>query len=475
MNIVMSGVDHRIAGVEGRECYALSQAQQAELLARAGKTPGVLGAVVLATCNRTEIYLSLEQDASSDPFSLLGADGRAHESHAGDDCFYHLASVASGALSGIFAEDQILAQVKSALVFAREHRSLDSALEVFFREAIAAAKRVKTELRLSHGDNSVASAARELLEQYGEPGKALVIGNGEIGRLTAATLCQAGWRVTMTLRQYRHGEAVIPSGVEVVPYEERYGRLAGFDAVVSATASPHCTIEAEKLKDVSPLPRVFLDLAMPRDIDPAVGLLPGVKLYNIDEVSDRAACAAARREADGRMKPIFESALLELRRWEEGRAQPAQEPTRAHFPLFVSCTGKKALVVGGGKIASRRVHTLAPYTFEITVVAPEAGEEIRRLAAEGRLVWLQKPYEPSDLDGAFLAVAATGSREVNHEVAWQARHRGVFASIADCREECTFYFPAVAEHGRVTVGICGDGSAHHDVSAAARKIREALE
>jgi hypothetical protein len=132
--------------------------------------------------------------------------------------------------------------VKAALAFAREHRAPDSALEVFFRQAITAAKRVKTELRFSHGDCNVAAAAREILRERGDCERVLVIGNGEIGRLCADTLARAGCRVAMTLRQYRHADAAIPEGVAILPYEERYAHLGEFDAVVSATASPHCTI-----------------------------------------------------------------------------------------------------------------------------------------------------------------------------------------------------------------------------------------
>jgi glutamyl-tRNA reductase len=474
MNVIMSGVDHRLADAAGRECYALTPARQAAVLEAAKSRPEVLGAAVISTCSRTEIYLSLQEGAFFDPFALLGAAERPHETKAGRGCFDHLAALASGALSSIFAEDQILAQVKAALAFAREHRAPDSALEVFFRQAITAAKRVKTELRFSHGDCNVAAAAREILRERGDCERVLVIGNGEIGRLCADTLARAGCRVAMTLRQYRHADAAIPEGVAILPYEERYAHLGEFDAVVSATASPHCTITARELAGMARLPRVFLDLAMPRDIDPAVGLLPGVALYDIDAVSSREAREGARAAAMEQMKPYLDDGWRELTRWETGRDRLTQEPERTHFPLFVACTGKKALVVGGGKIAARRVRTLARFTFEITVVAPEIREEILEMEAAGRLECRRRPFEEGDLEDAFLVLAATDSRAVNHRVASLARHRGVFASIADERDECSFFFPAVAESGRVTVGVCGDGSAHAEVAAAAKKIREAL-
>ena len=469
----MSGVSASMADAAARERCALTQARQAALLERAAADPRLPGTLVLSTCGRTEIYLSLPDGEARDPFSLIGAEDEPHETLSGRACFEHLASLAAGALSPIFGDDQILAQVKSSLAAARGRGALDGVLEVFFREAIAAAKRIKTELRLPHGDRSAAWAARELLR--GLPGvrSVLVIGNGEIGRLSAELLARGGWTVSMTLRQYLHSSAVIPEGVSALPYEARYARLSGFDAVVSATSSPHWTISARELAGISPLPRVFLDLAMPRDIDPAVGLLPGVTLLDIDAVSARAPLETARAGAREQLAPYLEDGWRELTRWEANRA-PMDERPRTHFPLFVDCSGKKALIVGGGKIAARRVRTLADFAFELTVVAPEAQTEILRLAEAGRLEYLPRVFEEQDLDGAFLVLAATDDRAVNHRVAMLARHRGVFASIADDRDECSFFFPAVAESGRVTVGVCGDGSAHPEVSAAAKKIREVL-
>jgi len=463
-----------MASTARRECYALPSAKKAEVLQRALASPGVMGAVVLSTCGRTEIYVSLAEGAYADPFAFLDAQDEPHETRSGDDCYFHLARLASGALSSIFGEDQILAQVKAALVFAREHGALDSVLEVFFRQAVTAAKAVKTELRFSRGDNNVAAAARDILKKEGDVKNVLVIGNGEIGRLAAETLCAAGFGVAMTLRQYRHTDAVIPEGVEVIRYDDRYARLPAFDAVVSATSSPHCTIEADILRDVSPLPRVFLDLAMPRDIDPDVARLPNVRVLDIDEVSGSGDHDAARRGGLEAMRPILEASLAELKRWDAGREKLTEDPTRTHFPLFVDCGGKTALVVGGGKIAARRVRTLAGFTFDITVVAPEIKDEIRQLADSGRLECRRREFRESDLDKAFLVLAATNDRDVNHRIARLARERGIFASVVDCREEGSFYFPAVAESGRITVGVCGDGTAHPEVVAAAKKIREAL-
>ena len=106
--------------------------------------------------------------------------------------------------------------------------------------------------------------------------------------LSARLLHEAGCRVMVTLRTYRHGETVVPSGCEAQPYDRRFELLSGVDIVVSATASPHYTVTVEQLEPVAQLPQVMVDLAIPRDIEPQVGQLPGVKLFNVDDLMDTA-------------------------------------------------------------------------------------------------------------------------------------------------------------------------------------------
>ena len=92
--------------------------------------------------------------------------------------------------------------------------------------------------------------------------------------------------MTVTLRTSRHGETVVPSGCEAQPYDRRFELLGGVDVLISATASPHYTVTVEQLAQVGKLPRAMVDLAIPRDIEPQVGQLPGVKLFNVDDLMD---------------------------------------------------------------------------------------------------------------------------------------------------------------------------------------------
>lgn len=150
-------------------------------------------------------------------------------------------------------------------------------------------------------------------------------------------------------------------------------------------------------------------------------------------------------------------------------------PLRSHFPLFLPAAGKKVLVVGGGTIATRRIRTLCRFDWQVTVVAPELTEEAQSLAEEGRILWEKREFRPEDVAGMFLVVAATDCREVNRLAGEAAKQQGIFVSVADSREECTFFFPAIAENSYVVAGIAGDGSSHKETACSAEKVRKALQ
>ena len=146
---------------------------------------------------------------------------------------------------------------------------------------------------------------------------------------------------------------------------------------------------------------------------------------------------------------------------------PEQRPLR--FPLFVNLAGEKAVVVGGGAVACRRAEVLSRFGAEVTVIAPRCKTPPQGIQWEGR------PYAPGDLAGAALAVAATDDRAVNRAVGEEARALGIPVSVADCPEECTFFFPAVCTGENLVAGVIGRGDDHARTARAARAIRSALE
>ena len=293
MGIIMSGLDYQKAPIALREQLSFTKTQAGALTGRLAQGEGILGCVLLSTCNRTELYLSCPPEGRAAPDRLLcravgldpGPFAGAFVTRRGEEAVRHLMEVAGGLQSQIWGEDQILSQVKGAIAIAREQGAADPVLETLFRTAVSAGKEIKTKVRLTGVAVSAAARAVEVLRRdLGDlqGRRALVIGNGEMGRLSAALLREAGCAVTVTLRTYRHGETVVPAGCAVTPYGERYASMEGMDILLSATTSPHYTVSARQMSMLKARPSWVVDLAMPRDVDPAVGDLPGVTLYNVD-------------------------------------------------------------------------------------------------------------------------------------------------------------------------------------------------
>lgn len=291
----MSGLEHSQVPISLRERLSFTKQQTGEMVRKLHSFPQVSGCVLISTCNRTELYLSCTEEVV--PGKLLcqaaGAEYPLYQDAfvtlSEKDAVQHLMEVAAGIRSRIFGEDQIISQVKDAIAIAREAGAADSVLETLFRSAVSAGKEVRTKVRLTSVPTSAASMAVDLLrEKLGDltDKKALVIGNGEMGRLAASLLRREGCQVSVTLRTYRHGETIVPPGCGVVPYDQRFLHMEGCDLLLSATTSPHYTVTVEPLSQLPSLPAVLVDLAIPRDIQPEVGQLPGVSLYNIDDLGD---------------------------------------------------------------------------------------------------------------------------------------------------------------------------------------------
>lgn len=145
--------------------------------------------------------------------------------------------------------------------------------------------------------------------------------------------------------------------------------------------------------------------------------------------------------------------------------------TYGYFPMFTDISKKKILVIGGGKIAGRRVHTLLDFAENITVVAPDICEEIEKLAAENRIILNRKTYEREDLYDADLVVAATDKPEVNDDVYSACKCLGITVNTASDKHKCDFHFPGVIEHEGVVIGFNAAGMDHKKT----KEIREKVE
>jgi glutamyl-tRNA reductase len=291
----MVGIDHSKASVEYREQFALTKTSSIHAMTAMKDLDGVEGCVIISTCNRTEVWISHNDEFDRHIGECLCQLKKLEYNQykqflterTGEEAVKHLFSMSCGIKSRVFGEDQIITQVKDALALSRDNYCTDNVLEVLFRMAVTAAKKVKTEVRLSSANHSVIDEAINYLknEQVDISNKTcMVIGNGEMGKLAATALKKEGAKVTVTVRQYKSGVVDIPTNCNRINYGERMEFIKDCDIVISATASPNCTVKFEEMKAVELRDSLILiDLAVPRDIDPRVGNLEGITLYDIDD------------------------------------------------------------------------------------------------------------------------------------------------------------------------------------------------
>lgn len=304
MKLIMAALEHSRTPIEVREVFSMTQSAVKDIGREILSISSVSGCVLLSTCNRTEVYLSLEEahaERVNPAWAFCLATGVNYGNYSSYFDTYeeksvarHLMEVAAGLRSRVFGEDQILTQVRDAISCARDAGTVDPVLETLFRTAVTAGKAVRCERHLTALPRSAAGRAVELVEKEAgglDGRRALVIGNGEMGREAARFMTERGCEVTITMRSHRHGgQTVVPCGCQVVPYERRFEFLRGVDILISATASPHYTVTLRDIEGMDALPKYMVDLAMPRDIQPEVEKIKGVTVYNVDHLGETAVC-----------------------------------------------------------------------------------------------------------------------------------------------------------------------------------------
>lgn len=327
----MIGIDHSKASVDIRAKFSFTKKRAIEAMKKLKEEHGILGCIILSTCNRMEVWVSTQDDEEISLYDFLCKEKEVEKDEYQDyfmkreneEAVRHLFYLTSGLKSQILAEDQIITQVKDALTLARDAYCTDNVLEVLFRMAVTAAKKVKTEVTFSRANTSVIHQAMERLKNQGfsfEGKTCMVIGNGEMGKVTALALKEAGADVTVTVRQYRSGVVNIPQGCKRINYGERMELLPDCDLVVSATASPNYTLTKENFEEIKldAASVVLIDLAVPRDIDPEVGKLQNVSLYDIDSFRIDAASPKLQVSMQ-KAGEILDDQMKEFYDWFNGR------------------------------------------------------------------------------------------------------------------------------------------------------------
>ena len=248
--------------------------------------------MVLSTCNRKEVFFYRRED-----LRLPTCDAR--ETRGAREALAYLFRIAAGLESMVLGEYQILGQIKDAYAAARTEGHVGKELDRILRDAITCAKRVKTELDLGAVPPSVCRAGMDEVERrLGCRGKRVfVIGSGRTGSLAAELAAERGAAVLAICNRSpeRATDLARRLGARVVPYDSRYAEIAVSDIVVSATASPHTVVAADRLALTKPT--LFLDLASPHDVDPCVADDPQATLVSIETIGELAQGDQAERAA----------------------------------------------------------------------------------------------------------------------------------------------------------------------------------
>jgi glutamyl-tRNA reductase len=309
MSVVLVGISHHRAPVELRERAALDLDRAAEL---ARKLAGEQGeAVCLSTCNRTELYLadeSVEEAERKAEGALLALEselGPALYRLRDEAAALHLCRVAAGLDSLVPGEGEILGQVRSA------HRAgaAGPILDRLFRQALHAGRKARVQTAIGESPASVSSAAAALAEQvFGElrDRAVLVVGAGKVGELAVRNLVSRGARIAFVANRTAERAADLAQrfGAQPIPLDRIQVELERADVVLSSTSAPGWILTREQVEAALPArkgrPLFLIDVAVPRDLDPAIHELDGCYLYDIDDLQAVVAetLAGRRREAE---------------------------------------------------------------------------------------------------------------------------------------------------------------------------------
>jgi glutamyl-tRNA reductase len=303
MTLFACGVNHQSAPVGMRERIVVASDELPRALSELHRCDGVEEAAILSTCNRTDLYLGLQAggDASVKNWFLgyHGLSGNELERHMyfhqADGAVRHIMRVASGLDSMVLGEPQILGQLKSAYGAARRSGTLGTLLGKLFQQAFFVAKRVRTDTAIGSSPVSVAFAAVALARQILgnlSTHTALLIGAGETIELAARHLSANGLgRMVIANRTLENAHRLASEfGGYAIELSEITTHLAEADIVIASTGSPHAILGVEQVRRAMKLrrrrPVCMVDIAVPLDIDPAVGSLEDVYLYTVDDLHD---------------------------------------------------------------------------------------------------------------------------------------------------------------------------------------------
>ena len=333
MDVLCFGLSHKTAHVEVRERFAVGEAHLGEIATQLAQTAPLREAVVISTCNRVEYYAAADDSAegleSVAQFVSKRAGAAAREPAfirlRGLDGIRHLFRVVSGIESMVLGETEILGQVKKSYQAAQTAGATSRNLNKLFQRAFNVAKEVRTRTSITRGPVSVGSVAVDLAEKiFGrlDSCNVMVLGAGETAEMTAKALQSRGAKAIFVSNR-THDRAVALAemlGGKAIHFDEWQREFESLDIIVGSTGAPHAVVTAAKIAPLmsrrADRPLFCIDLAVPRDFEPAVNELEGVYLYDIDALQGIAEQSMeVRRQELVRCEEMIERHVSEFGQW----------------------------------------------------------------------------------------------------------------------------------------------------------------
>lgn len=400
MQLLAAGVNHKTAELDFRERITFAPEDLAAALDSLQAVPGVVQAALLSTCNRTEFYCLVDDEAPLQQWlahwhQLALADlERRWYSYRGDDALHHMMRVAGGLDSLVLGEPQVLGQMREAHALARDAGALGRELGTTFEQVFAVAKRIRTETGIGENAVSVAYAAvsfaRHIFADL-SASRALLIGAGETIELAARHLRDLNVRELVIANRTRERAEVLAREVNgrAVTLEELPRWLPHADILISSTGSAEHLLDRRMvqraLKQRRHRPMFMVDIAVPRDIDPAVGQWDDVYLYTVDDLHEAIEeNVRQRRQAAAEAERLIDRAVAEQRR--ELRERVAVDTLRSYREAVMALgdaeleRAMRQLDKGNdpSEVLSRFRHNL------VNKILHQPSVQLRRLAAEER-------------------------------------------------------------------------------------------
>lgn len=347
MHLAVLGLNYKTAPIEVREKFSINKESIMRGLKHLDDYDGLNEAVILSTCNRTEIYAVTADGCEKNILQFLNdlTGGINFENFlyefVGENCVRHLFEVAASLDSQILGEGQILSQVKEAYATAKSVDATNTILNTLFHKAITVGKTVRTETKIAYNSVSVSSAAVDLAEKkLGNlrDKKILIFGAGKMAQLTAQHLISHGVKKIFVANHHleRAEEMAKKIGGEAVAWEDAFSAADDVEIIITSTGAPHYVVKFWQTQQLMTRRKgreiFFVDIAVPRDVDPEVGKIKGVTLYNIDDLENVVELNKKARleEAEFAEKIVEEFVAATMNRFKYLKFQPLMADLSKH-------------------------------------------------------------------------------------------------------------------------------------------------